>query len=96
MARTASVIFSDMEQCIVCGSPYVEVHHIFPGTANRKISDRYGYVAPLCQYHHTGTAEGVHHNKDFMKRLKQEAQKHYEANHGTRKDFIKTFGKSYL
>lgn len=86
-----------MEHCIACGSPYVEVHHIFQGIANRKISDRYGYVAPLCQMHHTGTAEGVHfNNKKLNLYLKQEAQKHFEKEHGNRNDFIRTFGKSYL
>lgn len=96
MGRTASVIFKNIEYCLICGNPRYEVHHIFMGTANRKISDKYGYVAPLCQYHHTGTQEGVHYNKSFSLFLKQTAQAHYEANHGTREDFIKTFGKSYL
>lgn len=95
MAKRASVIFEDMEHCFVCGSPYVQVHHILYGTANRKISDKLGYVAPLCQEHHTGSI-GVHFNKALDLHLKKLAQKHFEANLGNRKAFIDTFGKSFM
>ena len=84
-----------MEHCFVCESPYVQVHHILYGTANRKISDKLGYVAPLCQEHHTGST-GVHFNKALDLHLKKLAQEHFEANLGTRSEFISTFGKSYL
>lgn len=90
-----SVIFDDMEHCFVCGSPHVQVHHIFFGTANRKQSDKYGYVAPLCQEHHTGK-HGVHFNKDLDAFLKKLSQEHFEAKHGDRNAFRKVFGKSYL
>lgn len=95
MAKITSVIFEDMEHCFVCGSTYVQVHHILYGTANRKISDKLGYVAPLCQKHHTGST-GVHFNKALDLRLKKLAQEHFEANLGNRSEFISTFGKSYL
>ena len=95
MGKAKSVIFKDMEHCIVCGSPYVQHHHIFYGIANRKISDRLGYLAPLCQVHHTGN-EGVHFNRDFDLSLKRAAQRHFEENYGDKELFIKTFGRSYL
>jgi len=95
MGKTKSVIFKDMEHCFVCGSSRVQVHHIFYGTANRKISDRYGYVVALCQEHHTGT-QGVHFNKPLDMHLKKLAQEHFEGLYGARNEFIKTFGKSYL
>lgn len=95
MGKAKSAIVKCMENCFVCGSPYVQIHHIFYGTANRKISDRYGYVLPLCQEHHTGQT-GVHFNKDMDLHFKRLAQEHYEANHGTREDFRREFGKSYL
>jgi hypothetical protein len=90
-----SVIFDDMEHCFVCGQPYPQHHHIFGGTANRKVSDRYGYIAPLCREHHTGNA-GVHFNKPLDLHLKKLAQKHFEGEFGARNEFIKVFGKSYL
>ena len=90
-----SVIYDCMDNCIVCASPYVEIHHIFYGTANRKISDKYGYVMPLCNEHHTGST-GIHRNRAFDIEVKKDAQKHFEAHFGPRNEFIKVFGKSYL
>lgn len=89
------MIFDLPEECMICGLPYVEHHHIFYGTANRKISDRYGYIIPLCKRHHTGD-EGVHFNRKLDLELKEMAQKHFEQHYGTREDFIKTFGRNYL
>lgn len=84
-----------MTHCYICGCCRVHAHHIFFGTANRKISDRYGYIAPLCSEHHTGS-NGVHLNRDLDLHLKRIAQEHFENHHGTRDNFIKTFGKSYM
>ena len=95
MGTTTSAIVKDMEHCYVCGSPYVQIHHILYGVANRKISDKYGYIVPLCIDHHTGN-NGVHFKKPLDLHLKKKAQKHFEANYGTREAFIKVFGKSYL
>ena len=87
--------FCDCESCVVCGNPHINHHHVFYGVANRKISDRYGYIIPLCQKHHTGNG-GIHFNKDMDLHWKQRAQRHFEANHGTRDDFRRIFGRSYL
>ncbi|MGD6877863.1 hypothetical protein [Bacillus infantis] len=95
MGKTASVIFEDMKHCFVCGSPYVQVHHIFYGTANRKLSDKYGYIAPLCAEHHTGS-NGVHFNKHLDMHLKKLSQEHFERQIGAREEFRRVFGKSYL
>ena len=84
-----------VETCIICGSPYVQHHHIFGGTARRRISDRYGFIVPLCQYHHTGAA-GVHRNRKFDLELKRQAQTYYEEHYGNRNAFINAFGKSWL
>ncbi len=95
MGKVKSVIVDDMEHCLVCGSPYIQVHHILYGTANRKLSDQYGYVVALCQEHHTGST-GVHFNKPLDLHLKKLAQKHFEGKIGTREHFREVFGKSYL
>lgn len=81
--------------CIICGSPYVEHHHVFFGTANRKVSNKYGYVVELCHYHHNEPPMGVHFNKEFDLMLKQQCQRDFEKNH-TRAQFIKEFGRSWL
>lgn len=90
-----SALVDDMTVCVVCGRPREHVHHVIYGTANRKISDTYQYVIPLCMEHHTGNT-GIHNNRDMNVYWKQKAQRHFEQNHGTREDFIKTFGKSWL
>lgn len=82
-------------ECAVCGNPYVEIHHIFHGSHRRKFADKYGYVIPLCRKHHTGT-HGIHFNIVLDTYWKQLAQQHYEAHYGTRDDFIRECGKSYL
>lgn len=89
-----SVLFDDMNHCILCGSESVQIHHIFFGTANRKLSDDDGYIAPLCQKHHTGK-DGVHFNRPFDLTLKEMAQRHFEETHD-RQAFIRRYGKSYL
>ena len=89
-----SALVDDMDFCIVCKRPRQQVHHVF-GSYNRKKSDDYKYILPLCEPHHTGT-NGVHNNKQMDRQFKQMAQRHFEQHHGTRKDFIKEFGKSWL
>ena len=81
--------------CVVCGSPYTERHHIFYGIANRRKSEQWGYVIPLCREHHTGP-NGIHFNKEMNDRWRERAQKHFEENYGTREDFRREFGKSFL
>ena len=84
-----------MDNCFVCGRPYTEVHHIIYGTANRKLSDKYGLIVPLCNEHHRGQT-GVHFNRDFDLYLKKLAQEKFEAVYGADKRFIDVFGRSYL
>ena len=55
--------------CYVCRSPYVEKHHIFKGTANRKLSEKYGLTVWLCPEHHRGNT-GVHFNPRLDDKLK--------------------------
>ena len=79
----------------MCGSPYVEIHHVIYGTANRKNSDAYGLIIPLCPEHHRGQT-GIHFNKDFDIAMKELAQKKFEERYGNREAFRTIFGKSYL
>ena len=85
------------KECWVCGrTENLHSHHIFGGTANRKISERYGLKIWLCFYHHNGSNEGIHFNKALDIRTKQMAQSYFEANIGNRDLFIREFGKNYL
>ena len=90
-----SIIVDCMDNCFVCASPYTEVHHVIYGTANRKLSDKYGLVVPLCHEHHRGQT-GVHFNRDFDIALKKLAQEKFNAVYGANKSFLEVFGKNYL
>lgn len=95
MGKTKSIIVDRMDNCFVCGSPYVEVHHIMYGTANRKLSDKYGLIVPLCQEHHRGQT-GVHFKRSLDLHLKKLAQEKFNAVYGANKSFLEVFGKNYI
>lgn len=95
MGKSKSIIVDCMDNCFVCGSPYVEVHHVMYGSANRKLSDRYKLVVPLCPEHHRGNT-GVHFKRDFDVSLKRLAQEKFEAVYGANTSFQEVFGKYYL
>lgn len=87
-------IIQEDKSCYVCGKLQVHLHHIYGG-ANRKTSDRNGFVVYLCPHHHNLSNEGVHFNKELDTMLKMMCQQKYEENH-TREEFMKLIGKNYL
>lgn len=90
-----SILVDSMEYCIVCGRPNPEEHHVFFGTSNRKWSDKYKLVVPLCHIHHRGSDLSPHFNKDFDMKLKQYAQERFQEEYPDL-DFMKIFGKNYI
>lgn len=91
----AKSIVQKERECLICGDTYhLELHHIFYGTANRKLSDKYGLTCYLCKYHHTGRA-GIHFNKEIDDKVKRFAQTKFEEVYKD-KDFLKIFGRNYL
>ena len=62
------------------------------------MSDKYDLTVKLCPMHHNASSESVHAkpNGENDLILKRYAQTYYEANIGTREQFIKDFIKSYL
>ena len=89
-------IIQEKKECLVCHTTYnLHLHHIFFGTANRKISDREGFTCYLCGHHHNLSNSGVHSNRELDLELKKVCQKKYEETH-TREEFIKLIGKSYI
>lgn len=90
-------VFQKNKQCYFCGRlSDLHSHHIFGGTANRKVSEQYGFKVWLCAPHHNMSSEGIHFNKESDLLLKKIAQKYYEKNIGSRENFIRDFGKSWL
>ena len=85
------------KECLVCKSRYrLHSHHCFPGTSNRKKSEQYGLKVWLCAWHHNMSDDGVHFNRTLDLNIKKYAQKYFEEHIGTREEFIKEFGKSFL
>ncbi len=96
--KLKSVLTDDLEHCYVTGSNTVAIHHVFPGTGRRKLCDRYGFIVPLEPALHNMSGASVHSNPNtgLDLQLKQDCQRYYEENYGSREKFIKVFGKSYL
>lgn len=91
-----------VKQCLLCmlleddfSKKPVHDHHIFGGTANRRISEAEGMRCNLCLKHHEENSEAVHKNRFNNVLLKIIGQQAYEQTH-PRTDFIARFGKSYI
>lgn len=95
MAKLHSIITNDLEHCLICKRPHVHIHHVFYGTANRKMSDQYALIVPLCQEHHTGP-NGVHFDRQLDLLIKGMGQQAFEAHYGSREKFMLLFGRNYL
>lgn len=89
-------IMSKDRRCYICGSSWVELHHIYAG-AFRKKSDKYGCTVYLCPYHHR-LQGGVGYNnpiKEIDQFLRKECQKQFEEIYG-HELFMKVFRRNYL
>ena len=65
------------------------------GTANRKLSEKYGLKVRLCIPHHASGPEAVHLNHENMEILQKDAQRAFEKNYPNL-DFQQIFGINYL
>lgn len=85
-------------ECYICGSSGpLHLHHIFFGTANRKVSDKYGLTCKLCLFCHTEGNNAVHKNAEVANRLHKVGQIHAMTVLGWDVDrFRKEIGKNYL
>lgn len=95
MKKLTSVFTDNMDCCIYTGSYIVERHHIFGGS-NRKKSEKYGFVVPLRPDFHPNGVRFNRKNGDIDTKLKTMAQTYYEEHIGSREEFRKEFGKSWL
>ena len=98
MNRLWSIFTDDMDTCIFTGSNIVERHHVFAGKARRKKCEKYGFIAPLRPDKHPNGVYFVRteENLKIDNYLKQQCQIYFECHYGSREDFRKEFGKSYL
>lgn len=91
-----SIIVEDLKHCLVCGTSFnIHIHHCIYGSANRKKSEKYGLIVPLCAKHHNMSNEGVHFNKELDMKLKQLAQKRFMEIYPN-ENFLDIFKRNYL
>lgn len=89
-------IIQGERQCYFCGSTVgLEEHHVFFGVSRRKISEREGFKAWLCPYHHRGGKHGVHGCRSLDLVLKRACQEEYEKTH-TREEWLALIGRNYI
>lgn len=80
----------------MCGTDQnLHKHHIFPGVANRRLSEQYGCWCWLCGFHHNLSDRGVHFNREFDLYVKCLTQERFEIKYGHEK-FMEVFGRNYL
>lgn len=91
----AKSILQNEKVCFLCGRQYgLELHHIFAGVANRRISTEHGLTCWLCHECHTGT-NGAQYDRDKNQYLKQMAQAAFEQNH-THEEWMKLIRRNYI
>ncbi len=84
--------------CFFCGKEAEGKHHLIFGTGKRELCDKDGLTVPICNgCHNLGEASSrVHGNPMAEKLSKMLGQAVYEGRIGTREEFRKRYGKSYL
>lgn len=97
MRKLTSLLTTDFNRCYMCGrwvgNGGREIHHIFGGS-DRKNSDKYELVVPLCRYCHNLPPDGVHFNAENMLRLKQAGQRAFEHQY-SHSFFLEVFKRDY-
>lgn len=92
-------IIQKEKECFFCRRQVgLHSHHIFGGIANRPKSEKLGLKVWLCYIHHTGSPNSVHMDPKgpLNKFLHEVGQRAYEANVGSREEFMRQFGRNYL
>lgn len=91
-------IMQDERKCFISGCEQnLHKHHVYHGTAQRKISEDNGFWCYLTGALHNQSTEGVHcrdgHELDLA--LKEKCQEIFEETH-TRSEFMSIVGRNYL
>ena len=89
-------IFQKNKNCYICGTESnLHLHHVFFGTANRRVSDENGFVCYLCGKHHNLSDNAVHFDINMDMAIKRDCQREFEKTH-TREEFMELIGRNYL
>lgn len=96
ISHPASILGSWKGYCYLCGQyGQTEEHHIFGGP-NRTLSEQYGLKVDLCLECHQFGPHAVHKDRAVMEELHRQGQEAFENQIGSREQFRKIFGRSWL
>lgn len=75
----------------------LDKHHVIYGTANRKLSEKYGVWVYLCKKHHNEDHGlfAVHYNRHVRQQLCEDAERAFLRMYSFEK-YMDIFGKNYL
>ena len=98
MGKKKSIVTTDDYACFFCGRPADCEHHLLFGKGIRDLAEEDGLKVPVCNNCHTiGTLSGrVHDNSKAEQLSKMLGQAIFENKIGTREQFMKRYGRSYL
>lgn len=84
--------------CFFCGAKAECEHHLLFGTGIRSLAEKDGLKVPSChRCHNIGAInERIHENSMAEKLSKMLGQAIYEKEIGSREEFRRRYGKSYL
>ena len=92
-----SIIQSEKECYITKTTSNLQEHHVFNGTANKKLSEKYGLKIWLHQDWHNDTSYSIHGDQSLDDKIKAEIQQKAMDYYGwSVEDFIRIFGKNYI
>ena len=69
---------TENDLCVICSRDYAELHEIFYGNPDARLSQDYGLQVRLCYKHHRNHKTGVHHNRKLDLKLKLEGKRKFE------------------
>ena len=92
-----SIFTDDLDMCYISGSTKasgedIHIHHIF-GAANKKSSEKYGFILPLRADWHNMSDYGIHFDRELDVRMRRKCQDYWLKHYGTQEEFIQVFGK---
>ena len=86
--RLWSIFTDDMDHCMYTGQYGVERHHVFSHTPReRKLCEKYGFVAPLRPDRHPNGTRRGNRGCDVDKDLRRRCKEYYIEHYGTEEEF---------
>ena len=92
-----SVFTDDLNTCLITGDSKeagaaIEIHHIF-NAANKKASEKYGFIMPIRADWHTLASYSIHQDMRLNIYWKLKCQEYWLEHYGTQEEFVQIFGK---